>query len=118
MDEYSTDNQFTAYRASVKSQLKAGTNALVLDFESAFCKVRRLIVWSSGCSYLAELLYPREEKLRSNTKSSTYGMATRVVFMFAKPNTSQSGLCHNFTRELKYRHLLVMAGIGVRLPRN
>lgn len=55
----STDNQFTAYRASVKSHLKVGTNALVLDFESAFCKGReiekqheKLNLWNGDSSRL------------------------------------------------------------------
>lgn len=39
---YRTDNQFIAYRVPVKSKLKAGLNELLIHFESAFKKGRKV----------------------------------------------------------------------------
>lgn len=54
-----TDNQFLAYRSTVKSKVRAGSNELLLHFESAFLKGRKFekshaknLLWNGDSSRL------------------------------------------------------------------
>jgi len=78
---------FVPYRVSVQDYLKAGSNELLLTFQSAFLKVQPISLCQVDTNLFCFIF--RVKTSKSNTENSLFGTVIPAVSMSARHNTSE-----------------------------
>ena len=85
-----SDNQFISHRIGAKEHLKSSGNELVIDFASAFRKVRLFLPLQIGFDEARFRVAPSKKNMRN----SISGTVTPAAYMYERHSTSES--VHSF----------------------